>query len=88
MKWNIEYSRQAIKFAEEHNILDTIKEEITKFLLKMNGLNLNIDVKKLLGTWKGYFRIRKGKIRIIFNVNKWGKSLYIEKIDFRGDVYK
>jgi len=31
---------------------------------------------------------KKGKIRIIFSLNKNEKSLFIEKIDFRGDVYK
>ena len=30
----------------------------------------------------------KGKIRIIFYINKLEKALYIERIDFRGSVYK
>jgi len=45
-------------------------------------------VKKLKGSWTGYYRIRKGKIRIIFDVDYKNKTVFIEKIDFRGDVYK
>jgi len=56
--------------------------------MKMKGENINVDIKKLYGKWQGYYRLRRGKIRIIFEVNKSAKVLYIEKVDFRGDVYK
>lgn len=45
-------------------------------------------MKKLKGSWAGYYRIRKGKIRIIFDVDYKNKAVFIEKIDFRGDVYE
>lgn len=88
MKWRIEYSKDAIKFINEQNIHDEVKEELKKFLVRMKGENINIDLKKLVGNWAGYYRLRKGKLRIIFEVNKRKKTLFIEKIDFRGDVYK
>jgi mRNA interferase RelE/StbE len=56
--------------------------------MRLKGENVNVDVKKLTGDWTGYYRLRKGKIRIIFSLNKSEKSLYVEKIDYRGDVYK
>jgi mRNA interferase RelE/StbE len=88
MKWRIDYSREAEKFIEKQNIRLEVKEELKKFLIKIKGVNVNIDLKKLVGDWEGYYRLRKGKIRIIFEVNKNEKVLFVERIDFRGDVYK
>jgi len=59
-----------------------------KFLLRFKGVDVNIDLKKLVGDWKGYYRLRKGDIRIIFEINKQEKALYVEKVDLRGKVYK
>ncbi len=88
MEWKILYSKDAKKFIDTQDIYNDIKEELKKFLLKIKGEAINVDVKKLEGAWKGYYRLRKGKIRIIFEINTSEKIMYIEKIDFRGDVYK
>ena len=52
------------------------------------GIDTNIDIKKLKGQWKGFYRIRKGKIRIIAGFNFEYKAVFIERIDHRGNVYK
>ena len=65
-----------------------MKKQIEGFLRKLRGELVNIDVKKLKGEWKGYFRIRKGRLRIIFSIDTSSRSLYVERIDFRGDAYK
>jgi mRNA interferase RelE/StbE len=88
MKWRIDYSRDAEKFIEKQNIRIEVREELKKFLMKMKGEDVNIDLKKLSGEWEGYYRLRKGKLRIIFEPNKTDKVLFVERIDFRGDVYK
>ncbi|MBE9594699.1 MAG: hypothetical protein IMF19_14605 [Proteobacteria bacterium] len=88
MKWSIEYSRDADKFIERENISVEVREQIKHFLKKMRGQSINIDVKKLKGKWKGYLRIKKGKLRIIFSVNVKDRVLYIKRVDFRGKVYK
>lgn len=49
---------------------------------------MNIDIRKLKGEWSGYYRIRKGKLRIIFTIEKENKIIFIERIDYRGEVYK
>ena len=36
----------------------------------MKGEDVNINLKKLGGDWEGYYRLRKGKLRIIFEVKK------------------
>ncbi len=88
MKWRIEYSRDADKFIKKQNIRVEVTGELKKFLIKMQGGNVNLNLKKLTGDWAGYFRLRKGKLRVIFEINKIEKNLFIEKVDFRGDVYK
>lgn len=88
MKWRIDYSRDAEKFIKKQNIYDEVREEIKKLLVRMKGENVNVDLKKLGGEWEGYYRIRKGRLRIIFVPNKNEGILFVEKIDFRGDVYK
>ena len=88
MKWNIEYSRHADKFIEREDIRVTVREQIKGFLKKIRGERVNIDVKKLKGKWKGYLRIRKGKLRVIFAVDFEDKALYVERVDFRGKAYK
>lgn len=88
MKWTINYSREAERFVEKEDIREDVRKEIVKFLRKMKGEEINIDVKKLKGTWKDYYRIRKGKLRIIFDVDYRLSSLFIERIDFRGKAYK
>ena len=88
MKWSIEYSRHADKFIEREDIRVTVREHIEDFLKKMRGERINIDLKKLKGKWKGYLRIRKGKLRVIFAVDFEDKALYVERVDFRGKAYK
>jgi len=88
MKWRIDYSRDAEKFIEKQNIRVEVREELGKFLMKMKGENVNLDLKKLSGEWEGYYRLRKGRIRIIFEPNRINKVLFVDRIDFRGDVYK
>lgn len=46
-----------------------------------------MDLKKLKGKWDGFLRIRKGNIRIILKVFKKEKRVFVERVDFRGNVY-
>ena len=88
MKWRIDYSREAEKFIESQDIRADVSEQLKKFLMKMKGGNVNIDLKKLSGEWEGYYRLRKGRLRIIFEIDKTDQVLFVDRIDFRGDVYK
>lgn len=89
MKWKIDYSKTVVKFIKKHSIKMDVSNEIRKFLLKLvKNEDVNVDFKKLDGLWKGYYRLRKGKLRIIFSLDNIKHSLFVEKIDYRGDVYK
>ena len=71
----------------EHRIEDKIRNSITDFIRKISGAKINIDIKKLKGEWLGFYRIRKGKIRIILTMDAETKSIFIDAVDFRGNVY-
>ena len=88
MKCRIDYSRNAEKFIESQNIRADVSEQLKRFLMKMKGGNVNIDLRKLSGEWEGYYRLRKGRLRIIFEIDKKDQVLFVDRIDFRGDVYK
>lgn len=68
-----------------------IKKESLSLLNKINLLDLpfpsNLDIKKLAGT-KYSFRLRIDKIRVIFEVDKNQKEIWIRKIGYRKDVYR
>jgi len=88
MSWKIEYSKRSIDFVEDHGIEAAVRDSIKNFILKITGLNININAKKLKGEWSGYYRIRKGKIRIIIKPHIESKLIFVDIVDFRGNVYK
>ncbi len=50
--------------------------------------NVNVDLKKMKGLAPNLYRIRKGKVRIIFNIFKKDiVILTVEDIGFRGEIY-
>lgn len=88
MKWKIGYSRDAEKFINKHDIREKVRNALNKFLRGMKGESVNIDLRKLTGDWEGYYRIRIGNIRIIFDISKESRVIFVKKVDHRGDVYK
>jgi len=61
---------------------------ITKEILKLSSpLRRNLDVKKITGQ-KDFYRLRAGRIRVIFEVNKRRKEIWIRKVGYRGGIYK
>lgn len=85
----IDLSKQADKFIEREGITDDeIFSMIQKFINYSKGLNENIDVKKMKWKWKGYYRIRIGKIRMLLRMNFKEQTIFIDRIDYRGSVYK
>ena len=89
MNYEISVSKNALK-AIEKGILSRqeLSKLLRKFVLKMEGKKVRIDIKKLKGGWKGYYRIRAGKVRIVIKPNFVKKVIEVERIGSRGEVYK
>ena len=93
MNLQIGYSKKADKFLENNSQTITEKEvdELTVLAIKkiFKIEQSNINPKKLKGKLKGYYRIKKSNIRIIFSLrNDKIIKVLINDIDFRGDIYK
>jgi len=87
-KLEILYHKRALKFLssisykQSKQVTDKIKTIQTKEILVKGDLN----IKKLEGT-KHSYRLRVGKIRVILRMHKKDDVIYVEDIDFRGNIY-
>ncbi|MDP2926768.1 MAG: hypothetical protein Q8N65_01370 [bacterium] len=89
MTWRIDLSKNAEKFISKNELtLDEVRELVGKAIYYFQGEDININIKKLKGDWKGFYRIRTGRMRIIVEFNFENLVLFIEEIDWRGNVYK
>jgi len=79
----INYSKQAVKFLRKQT-LET-KEQIIQKIEKLAAREPNLDIKTLTDMGAD-FRLRYGKIRILFD--DYGNVIDIIKIGYRGNVYK
>jgi mRNA interferase RelE/StbE len=90
---DILYSKRAVKFLKK---LDSptqarIRDRILslKRSLEQDGIIpfSEMDIKQLKGSWDGFYRVRVGKIRIIFKLDELSDGLLIYDIAFRGSAY-
>ena len=88
MKWEIGFSREAEKFLKLEKIRSQAVEEIKNVIKRMKGEPVTVDVKNLKGDWQGFYRIRKGKLRIILKIDFDEHFIYVARVDHRGKVYK
>ncbi|OBQ43414.1 MAG: plasmid stabilization system protein [Aphanizomenon flos-aquae WA102] len=90
----IKFRKNAIKFLEKANLEDAekIQEKISQLLYFVEEQAIipftELDIKKMKGEWEGFYRLRIGKIRIVFTVNTQSGEVEIFTIGTRGDVYK
>lgn len=89
MRWIVGLTRDAEKFLvrnhmERERVLDTVKLAIRKF----GGEIASVDMKKLKGEWRGFYRIRRGDLRIIASFDFEHCRALVEQIDWRGNAYK
>lgn len=45
-----------------------------------------LDIKKMSGT-PGFYRLRSGSVRALFEVLEKQKEIWVRKIDYRGNIY-
>ena len=89
MNWRVDFSPDAAKFLRRNRVEDEeVTELIVHVLRKFRGEDVNVHVKKLGGKWEGFYRIRPGKLRIIVEFQFERYRAYIERVDWRGGVYK
>ena len=77
-------SKTAVKFLEKLSAkeVEKIREKLATLLeaIETEGIfpSNEIDIKSLKGDWKGFFRMRVGKTRIIFRIDAEADRLKVE----------
>ena len=90
----IKFRKNAVKFLEKASSEDAerIRNSLNKILIFVEEQRMipftDLDIKKMKGDWEGFYRLRIGKIRIIFRINIDSAEIEIYTIGARGDVYK
>ena len=75
MNWRLVISREAEKFISKNNLdIKEVEELVRGALCYFKGEEVNVDIKKLKGSWKGFYRIRVGKTRVIVDFD-FAKSI-------------
>ena len=88
MKWKIETSKNAEKFLAKNQLSkNEVFDLIGRAIRRLRGEQANVNMKKLTGEWTGFYRIRRGKIRIIAEFRFEDSVVFIEEIDWRGNIY-
>ena len=93
MNLEIEYLKKADKFFIKNSgtlSKEKSKELIIKSVKKiLQNEDTNVDVKQLKGTLQKYYRIRSGKVRILFELidGQITVRAIVNDVDFRGNVY-
>ena len=87
-KWRVELSKSAFKHLKK---LENKKaQKILDDLQKLEGLEnplLHQGVRPLVGQLKGFYRLRIGNIRIIFELNRNNKRIGVHTIVHRAGAY-
>jgi mRNA interferase RelE/StbE len=90
----VKFHKQAIKFLHKANPEDVarIQGQLSQLLLAIEEQSIIpftvLDIKKMKGEWEGFYRLRVGKIRVIFTVSLDSADVEIFTIGSRGDIYK
>jgi len=90
----IRFRKQAVKFIEkaDPDTLSRIQEKLKQLVTSVEEQSVvpftELDIKQMKGEWEGFYRLRIGKIRLIFTVTIASGDIEIYAIGNRGDIYK
>jgi mRNA interferase RelE/StbE len=86
--WIVELSKDAIKYLKklDRNTSQRLLNGLEKLEVTENPL-LHKDVRPLTGKLKGFYRLRVGDFRIIFELDRQNKRIGVNVIVTRGNAY-
>ncbi len=88
MSFEINIKDKSLKFISSLQKYDRERLKEAIFVLKDDPVPIkSLDIAKMKGE-KNTYRIRKGKLRIVYEVIWEQKLILIHRVDFRGDAYK
>lgn len=85
--YEIELSKKAAKFYQKADTATARRLNAAFERLAEEPLHHH-SIKPLAGELQGSCRMRVGDIRIVYSIDETTKTVFVEVIGFRGDVYK
>lgn len=87
MKYKVIVHKRAARYLK--SLPESQKQRVKQSLGELEkGIMGKVDVKSMAGEWKGYYRMRIGDTRVIFWIDHKLKTIYVDHIGSRGEVYK
>ena len=88
-QWEITFSKGSLKFLSKNHLPEMlVTKAIVSVVKKMSGENINVDLKKLHPPYQDCFRIRIGRIRIVFRINFTLYYVEVIEVNWRGSAYR
>lgn len=90
----IKFRKSAAKFIEkaDPDTLAWIQEKLNQLVTTVEKQSIipftELDIKQMKGEWEGFYRLRVGKVRLIFTVDIASGDIEIYAIGNRGNIYK
>ena len=90
----IKFRKNAVKFLAKADPGDIarIQEKLSQLLLLVEAKGIipftELDIKKMKGDWEGFYRLRIGKVRLLFTIDAASGDIEVHTIGSRGDIYK
>ncbi len=85
MNYKVIFSKKAAKFV--YVLEKSHKEKLKQIVMQLRNNPFSYPYKKIKGK-ENMYRIRIGKYRMLYEVDKINKRIIILKMDARGRVYK
>jgi len=90
----IKFRKPAIKFIEKADLdtLSRVQEKLNQLVITVEQQSIipftELDIKQMKGEWEGFYRLRVGKVRLIFTVDITSGDVEVYAIGSRCDIYK
>ena len=86
--FEIRIKKKALKFISDLGSKEKVKLRDAFIKLKENPVPVkSLDIVKLSGK-KNVYRIRIGRVRVLYEVLWREKIILVHRVDFRGEIYK
>ncbi|MFC2166927.1 type II toxin-antitoxin system RelE/ParE family toxin [Acidobacteriota bacterium] len=87
-KWRVELSKSAFKHLKK--LEEKSAQKILENLQELEGWEnpcFHQDIRPLVGQLKGFYRLRVGNMRIIFELDRNNRRIGVHAIIHRGSAY-
>ena len=91
---SLKFRKNAIKFLEslDEKTREKVRQKLKILVYSVQDKAVipfnDLDIKRIKGNWEGFYRLRIGKIRVIFTVDLTSENIEVYRIGFRGDIYQ